>query len=322
MAGPVRSSPYARSVLAAEAVRGLVADAFGIEATGCHLVRSLVNEVYAVETAGGRYAFKLYRTWDDPRARSLAEVVWEQELAVALLDGGLTVPAPVPLTNGDLAGRLDAPEGPRPYALTTWVAGTKPQPPYSDDLYRSFGALTARFHEVAGGYVSRHDRSPLEPVDSIGPVAQEVAEQLEGDDRQLVLTRAGEAVQRLERLVETGMTWGVRHGDVTLDNLHTIGAGLALHDFDRSGPGWLVADLTGVQSTPHWDAFLNGYQQLRALTEPDLAALPALQAAGLIANLQFHLIDKPRIFGSESRGEGWVERELVSLRGLELGQAR
>jgi Ser/Thr protein kinase RdoA (MazF antagonist) len=309
-------------VLAADAVRELVADAFGIASTGCHLVRSLVNDVYAVDTPDGRYAFKLYRTSEDPRARSLEEVAWEQELAVELLGGGLTVPAPVPLTNGDLVGRLDAPEGARPYALTTWVAGSKPQPPNSDDLYRAFGTLTARFHEVAGRMVSRHARSPLEPVDGIGAVAQEVAEQLDGPDRELVLTCAGEAVQRLGQMVDAGMTWGVRHGDVTLDNLHVTDAGLALHDFDRSGPGWLIADLTGVQATPHWEAFLSGYQKRRSVTEPDLAALPALQAAGLIANLQFHLVDKPRIFGSESRGEGWVERELASLRDLKPGPVR
>jgi len=113
------------------------------------------------------------------------------------------------------------------------------------------------------------------------------------------------------------LTWGVRHGDVTLDNI-LVGQGgdLGLHDFDRSGAGLLAADLTGVRSTAQWPAFLAGYLEHRPLTRVDLQAIPVLQVAELIANLRFHLVHKVALFGAETRGEGWVERELASLRDI------
>ena len=311
------TSWYARSVLAPAGVVELVHEQSGLEVTGCELVRSLVNDVYALDTTSGGYAFKLYRQVGAPRARSRLEVGWEQQLASELIRAGLAVPAPVTLSGGALVGELLAPEGPRPYALTHWVAGTKPVPPWTDELYRTFGALTGQFHDLAVGLAGGEARTPVDPVEELAATAAEVAGVLgDPDDRELVRARAGWAGQQLDRLTRSGMTSGVRHGDVTLDNVLLTPAGLALHDLDRSGPGWLAADLTGVRQTDHWPAFLAGYRRVRPVTAADVEALPALQVVALVDNLRFHLVDKPQVFGTESRAEGWVERELASLRAL------
>lgn len=308
---------YVRSVLAADAVGELVGDAYGLGVTGAELVRSLVNDVYAIETDDGRHALKLYRQVDAPRAWSFDEVRWEQQLVGELLRSGLRVPTPVALLNGGLVGRLDAPEGLRPFVLTRWIPGSKPVPPPSDDLYRSFGMSTAQFHTAAQGLVSPVVRRPVDPVEELPNTAEEVVVALEDvDDRALVQRSTEWAGRQLEGLVPSGMTWGVRHGDVSLDNVLETDGELSLHDFDRAGPGWLAADLTGVRATDHWPAFLAGYTESRGLTPEDLRAIPALQVVALIANLRFHLVDKPLVFGSESRGEGWVDRELASLRDL------
>jgi Ser/Thr protein kinase RdoA (MazF antagonist) len=55
----------------------------------------------------------------------------------------------------DSCGELEAPEGSRPFALTEYAEGTKPQPPASDELYRDFGRLIGRFH--AASCISRSD---------------------------------------------------------------------------------------------------------------------------------------------------------------------
>jgi Ser/Thr protein kinase RdoA (MazF antagonist) len=281
----------------------------------CRLQRSLANDVYEVVGAGGRYAFKVYRQSGAARGWSLDEVIWEQELVLALVQQGLDVPRPVRLSNGELVGRLDAPEGLRPYALTEWVEGTKPMPPWTDELYRKFGQLVARFHTLAGALRPTHPRRSTGAVDALAVATEEVLAALpDGEDRGLVRERAATAATHLTRLTQAGITRGVCHGDVTLDNVHVTAAGLVLHDFDLSGPGWLADDLTGVYSTPHWPAFKQGYRELRELSSADVEALPWLGIASRVTNLRFHLVDKVQLRGWESRSEGWVERELAGLR--------
>lgn len=310
---------YVRSILSGKGAAELVGVAYGLEVLNCRLQRSLVNDVYEVTARSGRWALKVYRQTGAARAWSYEEVVWEQELGMALLEQGFGAPRPVRLSNGELVGQLDAPEGPRPYALTEWVEGTKPVPPLTDDLYRRFGQLTAHFHTIAEAHTSTHPRRGSGSFEGLAVAAEQVLAALgAAGDRDLVDERAGAARTALDRLTQSGMTWGVCHGDVTLDNVHVGAAGLVLHDFDLSGPGWLADDLTGAFATPHWPAFEEGYREVRELTLADLEALPWLGITSRILNLRFHLVDKIELRGAESRSEGWVDRELAELRDSSL----
>jgi Ser/Thr protein kinase RdoA (MazF antagonist) len=115
-------------------------------------------------------------------------------------------------------------------------------------------------------------------------------------------------------LAQYSLASGICHGDVSLDNLMVTGDGLVLYDFDLAGVDCRAADLTGVASTPYWDAFKAGYTTRRPITADDEAAIPYLRVAGLISNLRFHLVDKALIRGTESRAEGWADRELTALK--------
>lgn len=275
---------------------------YGLEARSCVLLRSLVNEVYQIGTDDRRYVLKLYRHggW------SAGEVAWEQDLVAYLTDRGVPCPAPVPMLDGRLCGELEAPEGPRPFALSEFVDGTKPQLP-TDELYEEFGGLIGRFHAAGASFRSSHPRRPFdlsymldEPLRAIVPHLADHAD------------RVTALAERARRQLRTGeLSWGTRHGDVTLDNLHRTGRGLVLHDFDLAGPGWLAADLTGVHATPHWPAFAAGYAAVHVL--PELSVLPWLEVCSLIINLRFHLVDKPRYRGLESLAEGWADRELARI---------
>jgi Ser/Thr protein kinase RdoA (MazF antagonist) len=304
----------ARSLAAPEAVTELVRHHYGRQIHGSVLLRSLVNDVYQVRAPDRRYVLKLYGA--GPEHWSIGEVVWEQELATHLASSGVEVAAVVPLTDGRLAGEVAAPEGPRPFALTEFVEGAKPRPPYDDELYRDFGRLTARFHAAGDTFSGSRRRRPIDLQMTLEEPLTLVPAQLAGrpDDARLVRELGAEARRRMAEFASRGLAWGIRHGDVTLDNIHRTARGLVLHDFDCAGPGWLVADLAGVRGTEHWDAFRAGYRQIRELPEVELAALPWLGVIELIWNLRFHLVDRPAFHGTESIGDGWVDRELASLR--------
>jgi hypothetical protein len=88
-------------------------------------------------------------------------------------------------------------------------------------------------------------------------------------DRELVVRLAAGALRHLTASTGT-LARGVCHGDASLHNLVVAEGGLALIDFD-------------------------------------LAALPWFGVAETVANLRFHLVDKTRLRGTESRSEGWVD---------------
>ena len=285
-----------RSIVDPAALADVVAASCGVRVGECVLLRSLVNDVYRVDTAGGPVVLKLYRAGH----RTLDEVAWEVELSRAL-DGAVA--------RGTYAGSLAAAEGERPYSIWEWAPGARPSPPYDDALFRRYGAATARFHaacDLAGLPPRRFD-----VLDALGRPFDEVLERVGGADRAMfaeLIAAAGEWLSGRE------LDSGICHGDVSLDNLHVDGDRMVFYDLDRAGNGPRAADLAGVAATDHFDAFLDGYRSVRAFGAADVAAIPWLGAVDLVGNLHFHLIDKPRMRGAESMAEGWLARTLDALR--------
>ncbi|HVX42817.1 MAG TPA: phosphotransferase [Mycobacteriales bacterium] len=303
-----------RSVPTPAAIAAEVTERYGRPVTDCALIRTYTNDVYAVSCGERRYVLKLYQQINHHDAWSLDEIAWEQDLAAHVAGAGVPVPRSIPLADGRLAGLLPAPEGPRPYALTEFVAGSKPRPPWTDGLFAEYGALIARFHVAAEGLRSDHDRRDFdlqltleEPLAALLPRLAD-----RPGDQHLVSDLAHRA---RENLSGAGLRRGIRHGDVSLDNIIVGESGLVLHDFDLAGPGWLAADFAMVASqSKHWDAFAAGYTRIREL--PDRPALPALTIVHLIANLAFLFVEQPALRGTETLDDPLVDRELDSLRQL------
>lgn len=133
------------------------------------------------------------------------------------------------------------------------------------------------------------------------------------DDRRLVEDLGGAARARLAEL-DDRLDVGVRHGDVTMDNVHRTGRGLVIHDFDLAHVGWRIADLSSCLATPFADAFLAGYREIRVVGPVDLQALPWIRIVEVIENLAFHVTEKVLWRGRESLGEGWVADGVAELR--------
>jgi Ser/Thr protein kinase RdoA (MazF antagonist) len=293
-----------RSLPRPDDLRDHLAETYRLPFTGCTLLRSLVNDVYRLTTATGDYVLKLYAV------RSLPDILWEAGLSTHLSEHRVATPPVIPLGDGAPVGVLTMPEGDRPYLLTGFVDGSKPQAPFTDDLYRVFGELVARFHTATDTFAPALARSAADLSRSLDGPTAEIVPLLPDADAELVEALAGAVRDK----VADGLSRGVCHGDVSLDNVLVTPDGLSLHDFDLSAEGYRAADFTGVAATPHWDAFRAGYERHRAIAAADLAAIDWLTVAGRISNLHFHLVRKPLFRGTESRAEGWAAGELAELR--------
>lgn len=299
---------WLRSLPTVETVLELVRDHYPIEPLDAVLVRPFVNDVYRVSCRERSYALKIYgadRFTPD-------EIRWEQQVVRHLADHDLAVARPVDLRNADCVGVITAPEGVRPFALTEWLPGAKPQPPWSTDLYRRFGTNLARLHQALDSFSSDLPRRRVRS----GTEAEQVIDALAADPegQRFVQDAAAAALAEIDRLARAGLRRAIRHGDYSLDNVHIDRSGeLSLYDFDLAGPGWQVEDLAGALTTDFADAFLAAYTAVRPLSAPDLEALPWLGILAAIDNLHFHLVRKPLSHGTASLAEGWVDRAWRAL---------
>jgi Ser/Thr protein kinase RdoA (MazF antagonist) len=297
--------PTVRSLPDPSALAAQLGERYGLRFTSCTLLRSLVNDVYELGAADARYVLKLYRYgW-----RDADEIRWETGLSAHLRASGVLAPPVVPLADGDTVGMLETPEGPRPFTLLSYVEGSKPRPPFTDELYVAFGGQLAAFHDAADNYTSPYFRRPAEVAERLDEVLADILA-VDDTEENLLRSLAGAVRNNLAQYSKAGTC----HGDVSLDNVLLTEQGLLLLDFDLAAVGPRAADFAGVASTPHWDAFKAGYRSRRPIGADDEAAIPYLQVVGRIFNLRFHLVDKPRFRGSESRAEGWAAAELDGLR--------
>lgn len=197
-------SEWSRALATPAALADLVRDAYALDVVQVRLVRSFVNDVYAIDCASGRFALKVYR--HDGWAPD--EVAWEQDLVCHVARHGVPVPTPVPRADGLLAGEMEYPEGLRSYALLPWMSGSKPRP--DDATYAAFGELMASFHAASETFSTDHQRRPFAIGPDLDDPLAEVWEHLTPGSTECDLVRelARHARSRLVGFADRGGDWG------------------------------------------------------------------------------------------------------------------
>ncbi len=93
---------------------------------------------------------------------------------------------------------------------------------------------------------------------------------------------------------------------------------LIFYDFDSGGPGWRASDPYGVfqygETNGLWDAFLNGYTEVRPFGGADLEAVPYFVAANMIWNLGADVTRLAARSGLWRLDEGYFDQGLALLR--------
>jgi len=224
----------------------------------------------------------------------------------------------IPLLDGNLFGTLNAAEGLRCFALFQKVPGGKPSPPWSTRLYEEYGRSAALVHEASTNFpepAARVRRSLENLLDEsllhIGPWLDGRPGDLES------VRRVAESVRHALTPLLPSLSWGVCHGDLSLDNLHVVPNGrVMLFDFDSSCCGWRAWDVCnalGYGSPEHQDGFLRGYRGVSAFSREELSSVPYFVAADVLRMMADEVSRWAKWFGS-TRVEAWVDGKLTWLR--------
>ncbi len=243
--------------------------------TACQLIKCGFNDHYSIATPDGDYVLRVYNHgW-----RTAEDIAYEVAVLVHLEACGVPVCAPIMRRDGTYHCTIPALEGPRPVVLFSSASGRAPDAADLDET-RACGRTMALIHQHTDGFTCEHQRFVLDlghlidhPIEVILPFLEH-----RPADASFVRAAARELHAGLEQQVGE-LEWRYCHGDFPSGNIRIDADGTArVFDFDCGGLGWRAYDLAVCrlgfgETEAAWEAFCDGYRDVRPLSEAALAAI-------------------------------------------------
>jgi Ser/Thr protein kinase RdoA (MazF antagonist) len=268
------------TLLAAGDLPAILADHFELRAPiECEFIRRGFNDHYRVRTGDRQFVLRIYFN-GKYYIESIADFRFELDLLAFLHGAGISVSYPVKGKDGDRIHVLETPRGSRSFALFTFADGEKREQ-IGPAPGRKLGETVARLHRAADRFRSAHHRYHLNLEYLLDRPMQLIDEFLR--ERGKGNTDAYQSVvnclrEKIRALPTAGNAYGIIHGDLHCGNFFFAGEDEPiLFDFDHGGYGWRVYDLAACQSSltaDGWTACLEGYHQIRPLSEAELESIP------------------------------------------------
>jgi len=280
------SFPVTYSLLSRQALLAHIKDHYDFQKP-IHLKYFLrgMNDTYIVETGSGKYIFRVYRA--DRRNRS--EIAFELDVLNYLNQNDVNVSIPFARKDGSFINEFWVTEGVKHGVMFSFAEGHEKPIHTLEDSYL-FGQSVARIHKVTEHFRSEHARENLDleylidrPLDII---KLHMGHRLE--DYYFIHKWISELKEQLANKIEEGLDWGICHGDLhgNTNAAFTDDGQLTHYDFDICGYGWRAYDIAEFRLAREihsghdkdeverlWQAFLNGYRQVRDLSRNDVEAV-------------------------------------------------
>lgn len=296
------------------------------QAIACKLYKRGLNDTYLVLDETDQYILRVYRSnW-----RSLAAINWELEILEFLRQHQQPIAYPLCRYDGKFLSEVIAPEGKRFAALFMYAQGQAVNQKL--DVVQSYilGRTLAHIHNCLDKFASRWKRVPKErnlnasylldwSLTGIGQLYGDRTEEMKYLKHICVnLKRQIKSIN----LSAIAPEYGVCVGDVHGGNAHfTEDNQVTLLDFDQCGYGWRVFDIAKFWQVAMKiqigaevkNCFVDGYQDVRELSEGEIAALPLLIKVAHIwvMGINTHAVGEVIPYGYFD--DDWLDQKLALL---------
>jgi Ser/Thr protein kinase RdoA (MazF antagonist) len=275
--------PVSSSNLSAQHLGRFIREQYELEGdVHCRLLRSGINDTYAIRNGEDEYVFRVYSLdW-----RTKTEIQEEINLLLLLKENNIEVSYPIP-SGLKYIMNFNAPEGERMGVLFSFAKGEKNQD-LSNDMHRRIGELMANMHQVTDMLQVKRTSYTSEVLflESL----QHIRKFLSYDSAEMAFMRSVQAwlATEFNKIQTHELRKGVVHLDIWFDNLNNDEGKITLFDFDFCGNGWLCLDVAYYIMQVFYterdeticrekvDSFLSGYESITPLSEEEKRILPML----------------------------------------------
>ena len=313
--------PVTTSTLSAKELGNFIKDKYQLnENINCKLFRTGMNHTYFLSDNETKYVVRIYSyNW-----RSKSEINEELALLQLLKENNLSVSFPIQDKNGEFIQQLNAPEGIRYVVLFSFAKGEKIRFMNKETCF-SIGSLMAQIHNL----------TIHKPINRVSYNKKSLIELPYTHLKQFFSKELPEMkfIKEVERSFRDSdfddVQSGVVHMDIWYDNMAVAHTNeITIFDFDFCGNGWQILDLgyfckqlffieSGKkQYELKVKNFLNGYQDIRRLSNQELQLIPKAGTAVFIFYLgvQAQRFDWSNIFLTENylkmfigRIQSWID---------------
>ena len=296
------------------------------------------NESCLVESRDQRFVYRFYTEYEF-YVRNPQAFRYELELLCFLREFRLPVPRPVRRLDGELLSVDRTQTGTRCGALFHFFEGEEHiawHPVVNEPVVISFGASVAEIHQRADSFQKLYCRHHFDlkylldgPLETLGALLKKHR----GEDLAFFDEYAGFMRQQINALGKDKEIYGLIHADLHVGNiLYHPENGFCILDFDQCAFGWRAYDaatfLYNIRETvpAHlhddiWRCFLEGYNQVRPLTQLEMDCLPVFANAWTLWDIGETLVlstlwggHRPDLVEGEQTRDEYLDEAVESLR--------
>jgi len=257
---------------------------WALEGAAVSLVATRENRVYRVDWENRSAALRLHRPGYRNAQQIHSELMWMDMLA----KNGISVPTPIPATDGTLMTTFDDIS----VDCLSWVTGTpQNQTAPSTEVYYNLGSVLARTHTLADNW--------LLPDGFSRPNWDLVGDQPTWGrfwENPMLMRQQRCSLEQFRQQATTALAdfgtldYGLIHADLVPDNVLCHGTQLTLIDFDDGGFGHRLFDLATIThrsrringSNEYALATIAGYESQRQVNHAALTLFEAMRACSYI----------------------------------------
>lgn len=301
------------STLASSDLGAFAASAYALSPeVHCRLYFRGINDFYKVVDANGKvFALRLERVGP----RSCRALTYEIALLEHLHSAGVSVARPILGKNDEPFFSVECLEGERRLALFEWKEGAPQRLGPTVKGAHRLGSELAQLHLAGKDFVYEYSLDVEIDLLKYLPQLEEVLR-----DRRELKTSTTKRVKELHAricMLEKNLVFGPCHGDIHAGNVLQSASGqISILDFESCGDwhqSFDVASYVWSVSLFGWDekyadAFLRGYESIRALTSHEKQALPLFVAV----RDAWHLVTWAR--NADVLGCGWFHDYRIDSR--------
>jgi len=303
--------PVTASTISADALGEFLKDKYTLDGyKGCKLFRTGINHTYFVCCERATYVLRVYfHNW-----RTKPEILEEIELLNLLKVQHVSISYPIADENEEYIQNIQAPEGIRHAVLFSFANGEKIRFMDEETCFE-IGVLMAKIHQATQDKtIGRMNYDPETLLQL--PYEYATAHFPESLPEMRFVKKQGQIIgENFKKMDFSDFSKGIVHLDIWYDNLNVANSNeITIFDFDFCGNGFLVFDVAYFcKQLFHIEtdkdiyelkaqSFLNGYQNIRKLSDAEIKSIPDAATAIFIFYLgvQSQRFDWSNIFLTEN----------------------